>query len=372
MLSFLISNTPKTAYADELSDNINEQLENLDLTKLEEFFNNIEGINSATFNDYLSSLLNGEYKVDSNSIVEYVVNILVTNVKVFIPNLILIVIVSILFSILKNFNTQKLSIATDGTIKLISLMSVFLLVIPTMISFFEIAENIIKSIANMSEIMSPIILTLMVASGGNVSASVYKPVTTFLSNGVINIVLSVILPLVSISFIFALISNFSNNVKLEKFSEVANSIIKWIIGLTSIIFGIFVTIQGLTSATYDGISIKATKYAISNSIPLVGGMLKDSFDLVVAGSVLIKNTIGIIIVFGIFYLVISPVLKMAVYSIMLKIVAGIVDSFGCGNISNFCYTSSKSIGSLIAGTLLSGLMCFITILLMILSVNAFF
>jgi hypothetical protein len=55
------------------------------------------------------------------------------------------------------------------------------------------------------------------------------------------------------------------------------------------------TVQGITSASIDGISIRATKYAISNSIPIVGGFLRDGFDIVIAGSVLIKNAVGIIL-----------------------------------------------------------------------------
>jgi stage III sporulation protein AE len=132
----------------------------------------------------------------------------------------------------------------------------------------------------------------MVASGGNVSASVYKPAVAFLSSGIINVILTIVLPLIALMIIFNTLSNFSSSIKLEKFSELGASIIKWIIGLIVAVFGIFLSVQGITSATFDGISIKATKFAISNSIPLVGGFLKDGFDLVVAGSILIKNAIG--------------------------------------------------------------------------------
>ena len=165
--------------------------------------------------------------------------------------------------------------------------------------------------------MSPIILTLMVASGGNVSASIYTPTVAFLSNGIISIFLYLIMPLVALTFIFNMISNFSSSIKLEKFSAVATSLMKWVIGFILTIFTVFLSIQGITSATFDGISIKATKYAISNSVPLVGGLIRDGFDLIIAGSILIKNVVGITGVFALFYTIISPILTIFVFSLML-------------------------------------------------------
>lgn len=50
------------------------------------------------------------------------------------------------------------------------------------------------------------------------------------------------------------------------------------IGLSITIFTFFMSAQGLSSAVIDGVSFRAAKYAITNSIPIVGGFLKDGFD----------------------------------------------------------------------------------------------
>ena len=54
----------KTVYADELSDNVKEQLENLDLTDLSDFFNENVNLGEIDFFSYINSLLNGEYSID--------------------------------------------------------------------------------------------------------------------------------------------------------------------------------------------------------------------------------------------------------------------------------------------------------------------
>lgn len=45
--------------------------------------------------------------------------------------------------------------------------------------------------------MLPVILTLMIASGGNASAALYKPAVAFLSNGISSVFINVLIPIIS-------------------------------------------------------------------------------------------------------------------------------------------------------------------------------
>lgn len=371
IFSFISFGEVKTSYADSLSDTINEQIENIDLSKLEEYFNSLENLpKNVDFFSCINQMLKGEYDLNFNSIFEYVFNVFFTNVKSCLPTFAIIIAIAIFCGIMQKIKCNFMSEGITEIIFFVCMLTVIVLLANKIIDIWNIAKNIIKNIAKLTEIMSPIILSLMVASGGNVSAKVYKPTVAFLSNGIINIFLSIIMPLIAIMIIFNVISRFSPSLKLEKFSEVSSSLIKWLIGIIVTIFGLFLSIQGLTSATYDGVSIRATKYALSNSIPIVGGFIKDGFDLVVAGSVLIKNVIGIASVFGLFYLIISPIIYIATFSLLLKLVSAIVNTIGDSKISLFCDSMSKCISFISASIIAVGFMLFITILLITFSANS--
>ena len=129
--------------------------------------------------------------------------------------------------------------------------------------------------------------------------------------------------------------------------------------------------QWISSAIHDGISVKAAKYAISNSIPLIGGFLKDGFDLFVAGSILIKNAVGVASVIVLIYYVMSPILHVVVYSLLLKLVAAVTQTISDSKISDLCSLISKSLTYVNVALILTGFMMFITILLMIFSASAF-
>ena len=361
-----------TARADELSDNIEQELENIDLTDLEKFSeDNLPfEIDFNAFN-YIKKLLNGEYDVDFISFLSYIKDVIFGNIFKILPILISVIAIAIFSGLIVGI---KGNFASDGISDLISIISVcaVIVLLTSLIGgiFYEV-KNTTENIAKLTEIMSPIILTLMVGSGGIVSAQVYQPVVLFLSNGITQVFCNILIPLVGIMLIFNVLSNFSINLKLKKYNDFLTSLFKWIIGITVTIFGVFLSVQGISSATHDGISIKAAKYTISNSIPLIGGFLKEGFDLILAGSILIKNAVGISGVFILIYMIIPPVLFVGITSLLLKLTAAIIEPISDGKVSDFCFSLSKSISNLAVILLMVSFMFFITVLLMIFSASSF-
>ncbi|MBE5734145.1 MAG: hypothetical protein E7347_03740 [Clostridiales bacterium] len=361
-------------YADTLSENIEEQMSKLDLSQLSIFFDSLflDGKINIDFFECVNSMLKGDITLEFNSINEYLFKTILGVFFEFLPTFLSVIAISVLCGIVQNARSKYLSEGVGEVTFYVCLMGVVLLLGTQIISLWQNIENIIKNIAKLTEIMSPIILTLMMAVGGNVSASVYKPAVAVLSNGVVSVVLYLIMPLVALMTVFNVLGNFSTSIKLSKFSEFISSTIKWIIGLMVAIFGLFLSVQGITSAHFDGISIKATKYAISNSVPIIGGFIKDGLDLIIAGSVIIKNSIGVTILFALFYMIISPVLYLAIFSLLLKLTSAIIEPICDVRIPNFCLSISKTVTYLTVSLISVGFMLFITVLLMILSANAFF
>ena len=370
ILSIIICK-PNLVYADELTDNINDQISNMDFSDLEIFFNQLEIPNNTTFSDFLGKLINGDINVNFGSIFEYLLNQIFFIINDLIPLFISVIAISLFISIINGTKGGLLKSSTSDVIFFVCYLSIIILTTGCVGLVFNNTKNTIEKLTNLTEIMSPIILTLMIASGGNVSAGIYKPAVSFLSSGIVSIVSNVALPAVGIMIIFTILSNFSEKIKLKKFTEFISSAIKWILGISITIFTLFMTVQGITSATYDGISLRATKYAISNSIPIIGGFLKDGFDIVVAGSVIIKNSVGIIGVFALFYIVLSPVIYIVIVSLLLKLTASIIEPISDSRISDFCMSLSKSISYLNTCTLMVGFMVFILTLIMTFTANAF-
>ena len=136
------------------------------------------------------------------------------------------------------------------------------------------------------------------------------------------------------------------------------------------VYGLFITMQGISVSVTDGISAKVAKFAVANSVPIVGGLIRDGIDIVAAGSIIVKNAVGVAGLTGIFYVILSPVLHMIVFSLLLKFAAAITDIFAGDTVPNFLTAVSKSVNYLIASALTVGLMAFLTVLLMVFSANS--
>ncbi len=146
---------------------------------------------------------------------------------------------------------------------------------------------------------------------------------------------------------------------------------KWIIGFALGLFALFLTVQGIASAQYDGISLRAVKYVISGSVPLVGGFLSGSVDFVLAGSALIKNALGAFAIFLLVGTLLKPLLVFAVFQIFLRIAAAATEPVG-GKISAFLSRLAGDMGYFIAGLLCVSFLYFLTLLLLVCSSGVIF
>lgn len=367
--STLFFSFPETVFADDLSDSIEKNLDDVDLAELDDFYNRISGGDSLLEN--IRKLIRGEYEFDYNGVTEYVKQLLLSKVKDYLPTVINIILIAIVYSVFNFIKGKYLSSEIDNILNVVCYFAILLVILSVSTNLFTNIKNTIYSLRELCEIMSPIILTLMIASGGGTSAALYKPALVFLSGGITEIVSAVLLPLVGIMIIVSCFSEVSGNIRINKFNQLFSSILKWSIGIIISLYGVFLSVKGISAAAYDGISVKAARYAVSNSVPLIGGFIKDSLDLVVAGSVIIKNAVGISVIICIFIIVLSPLIDVICFSLLLKLSAAITDTLGNTKLTNFISNVSKSVSYLSTCLLTVAFSFFLTVLLLIFSANAF-
>lgn len=368
ILLIIVASPIKVVKADSLTDSIEDELSSIDFSEIlniEEYF----GETSFDFMSTLNSFIKGEFSFDYNSLGDYFKNLLLSNVKHYIPLLISILSISILYLIVKNIRKENTSDSVSNVLSFIFLLSIFILIYNQLYSVWQVSSELINGISKISQAVTPIMLTLMVASNANASVSLYKPSTIFFCETIIQFFSSIILPLIGLMSLLSIISIIFKVVDLSKFSEFISGTIKWLIGIILTVYGIFMTVQGVVGATYDGITYKIAKYTVSNSIPLIGSLLKDGFDIVVAGSIIIKNSIGITTVFMVIGKILSPVINIAILSLVLKLTASFCTAIGDNETSKICINSSKGITYMSISILVVGLMFFITFLMMIFSAN---
>ena len=115
---------------------------------------------------------------------------------------------------------------------------------------------------------------------------------------------------------------------------------------------------------------RAAKYAIGNGIPIVGGFLSGGFDLAVAGSILIKNSLGSMSIFLMVSVLFEPLVLLVSVNVLLRFTSAVTQPFGDSRISDFLGDTAENLNYCTAGLLFTAFMYFLTIMLFVFSTEA--
>lgn len=349
---FSDENISKSEIEEKISDSINSQLGNLDFSKLEEILSDLKDyekniIGSDSFLDKVSKIISGEFSQNQQSIFSSALQLLFEDILSFVPIISLVISIGVIFSLVNASRSKSRNKSIGNIIHFVCFGAIITILVTSITQMITLTSNTIMSIKNQIDAVMPVLLTLMTAIGGNASVGIYQPTVAVLSGSIISIFTKILLPIFIISLVFSIVGNLSNNVKLDKFSSFFASLFKWIIGIVFTIFSAFLAIQGISASNIDGISIRTAKYTIKNTIPLLGSYLADGFNLIIASSVLIKNTVGVCGLIVLFVSILIPVLKLVVYMLFLKLASAILEPVSDPKISNFIAMLSKNVSLLI-------------------------
>ncbi len=360
--------------AEEIRASIEQQMGQLDTGMFDKFLKSLDDNTSSLFGskgfaDMIVEITSGEGG-DIGTFVDSALSYMVRQLLGFVPMLASIVIVALLSGVLSGLKTKFLGKSTGEIVHYVCYLTIVLIVISMLLPALSYVERTVGALRTLMNVLFPIILTLMTASGGVMSGKLFQPLSAVLAGGVCEIVIGVVLPLFVAATVLSVISHLSGAVSLNKLTEFFKSAALWINGITFTVFFGFLSVQGVTAASYDGISVRAAKYAIGNSVPIIGSYLKEGFDLILGSLVILKNSVGVCGMLLILGIMIFPLIQVVLLSLGLELTAGIVEPMADGKISSFLMSAGKNLNMLVAALLGVAFMFFITLMLFIVSSNA--
>lgn len=342
---------------DDLSKEIGSQIENLQDDKFDKILEDLGDTERQIFqnDDFytkLKKIINGEYTYNFAEISSIIISLLLDNFAGIVPILAIICAVAIMSSLLLQLRGKTLNKPLGDIIHFCTFAVIVVTVLTAVLQLVRITSSTLNLLKTQMDICFPILLTLMAGLGAGSSVSIYQPMIAILSGAVMYLFTSVLIPIFSLCIIFSVIGNLTSSVKLTKFTKFLESSFKYIIGFTFTIFSAFLAVSGIVAGSFDGISIRATKFAVKSYIPFVGGYLADGFSLIMTSSILIKNAVGYSGLIIMFLTVISPLLKIVLFKLGLSLVAGVIESVADSRVTNFVSSTAKSL-SMLSGIILA-------------------
>ena len=369
-----------TAYAEEdgskeLNESISGLLEDLDLSELQQYLD--EHSDSFLFNfgdtakEIVNYLIKGNLDTDYGSYIKELFNVIFKNVISLIPAFAEVTAIALLCAVVTTAEGKLIWKSTFKIVRLSCYSLIIMIIASMLVGTVSECISCIKSVKKQIEIITPILATLTVLTGGTSTAAIYQPSAIFLSGGAVEIVSGFIFPATLAVIVLNFMSKLNPQMSFGGVTALVKSIMKWVIGITVTVFSIFITMQSTASSLFDGIIFKATKYVVGNSVPIVGNFLSSGFDMLTSAGLLIKSSVGICGLLLLLAELIQPIILLISFSIILKFVGAVIQPVGEQTLYSLLSDLSKDIEFFIAGLLTVAFMYALIIMLIINSANSF-
>ena len=314
--------TEKEKITQTEASTVSDILEELDLSRVQRMLDQMLGEESFSMKDMLDGLIKGEKVLSEDTVQEMVHSFLFSGLEKEKSLLIKILLLILLSAVLANFA----DVFESGQIGDICFYIVYLLLfILLMDSFSSVTRSVQQTITWMAEFMRGLapayFLTISIAAGSSTAAVFYEGVL-ILTWLIQEVILNLLFPGACLYVLISLINNLSKEEMLGKMAELLDTAVSWgLKTLRGMVVGLQV-VRGLIAPVMDTLKRSALGKA-AGALPGVGNAVNMVTELVLTSAVLVRNCLGVVILFAFVAAGAGPVIHYGILSLLYRFLAAI-------------------------------------------------
>lgn len=363
---------PFPAYAQEekgkeaVISGVNQVMEELDFSSLEDII--VPGFGEGmSVKEAISSLVSGE-TLSPEGMTASVIGAFFDALSSFgelMLNLMLPVLLSSVMMHTIGGRKDELTGLARSVIFVLILIPVILLVL----SELQHTRDTITAMTGRMDKLLPLLLTLLTALGGHASSAFLHPMVVAASGSMVFLAREVILRLVMCTCAVTAVNHLSDRMHLTRMAQLLRSAVCWLLGISFTVFLGAMSLQGVCSASIDGVVIRAAKYAVDNFVPVVGGMFSDTMDTLVGCTLIVKNALGVCAVLVLLGVLLGPLMRTLAVVFVMKLSAALLEPVADEDIVRAIGDFSRTLVLFLITMLCVGTMFFLLIVQMLLLGN---
>lgn len=207
-----------------------------------------------------------------------------------------------------------------------------------------LGKELIQQLSAFSNLLMPTVAAAVAACGAPAGAAARQMATLLFSNVLMTVIDRLLMPLVyayvAASAAYAAVGN-------DGLKRIAD-LLRWVV--TTVLTGLllaftgYLTIAGAAAGSADAMAVKATKMAISSMVPVVGGILSDATETVLAGAGILRSTLGVFGTLGILAFCLIPFLTLGIHYLVYKVVAVLAATLARGRVAGLISSLGGAFG----------------------------
>lgn len=170
-----------------------------------------------------------------------------------------------------------------------------------------------------TRILIPVMTTAAAASGSLTGAASRQMVTLFCSNLLLTLMEGVLLPLVYLYVAACAGALATGNAGIRAVADFIRWGVQTALTWLLLLFTVYLGLSGVISGTADRAAVKVARFAISGMVPVVGGILSDATESVLAGAEILRNAIGVFGTLAVLAFCAVPFLRLGVQYLLYRL-----------------------------------------------------
>lgn len=265
--------------------------------------------------DTAHAVLAGEQTFTFSGVVDRLFGVFTEQLRSNWSTILKMTVVGILSGVVAAMYNGKNEIGTLACVAIASLMS-----LKTFIFFLTTAEETIDSMFLFMQAIMPPVTAATAATGQTAQTAACS--TIFVAMQMfIYICKEIMLPFLAVLTALGVVNQLGDTPYLKGIVSGFKSFFKWGTGLLLTLYGVVCGLQAQGAGAFDTVAGKTVRYAVGSFVPLVGGALSESLQMIGTGAKTIRAALGISGIIGVGYVCLRPLIHTCAVALSYKISA---------------------------------------------------
>lgn len=197
-------------------------------------------------------------------------------------------------------------------------------------SLLGLGTGAIERMTSFANVLLPTVAAVTAATGAVTGAAARQMAAAVFSDLLIDLINGLLVPLLY-GYIAASVAQAAlGREELKRMADLLKWTVTTLLTVVMTAFVGYLTASGVVAGTADAAAVKAARLAISGSIPVVGGILSDAAETVLASAGVLRGTVGVFGMVTMLGICLAPLLRLAVHYLAYKLAAALACAFGGG------------------------------------------
>ena len=225
-----------------------------------------------------------------------------------------------------------------------------------------LGRETVTEISQFSKVLAPVLASAAALGGGVTGASVRQMGTVLFSDVLLTVIDTLLLPAVYLYVGLAAAGTVLEGETLDSAGRLLKKTVGWVLGGLLLLFTTYLTVSGAVTGAVDARTVKLAKSAIAGAVPVVGGILSEAAESVLAGAGVLKAGAGVLGMLAVLGLCLTPFLRLGLQYLLYQGAAVAAAAAGPGRLTRLISMLGDAFGLVLAMTGASALLLLVSIL----------